>query len=306
MRSLRLRMLAASVRPVMRWRMARVSDPDKVRKMMERASTFLFREPPHALYVSAAHRSDRFREGLWVSAGRLTSNKVILYLHGGGYLAGSPHAYRKLVAHLCRATGMRAFVPNYRLAPENPLPASYEDAIAAFEHLVEIGYAPSDIVIGGDSAGGGLTFALLATLCARGQQPAAAFGWSPCLDLTYSGPSIRENAKCDHLFPGDRVDALSHMILGSMSADDPRISPLFAEFPDCPPVLLQVADTEILRDDSTRMEAKLRQQGTPVRLETWEVAPHVWHLMCGYLPEAQEAVDNTAAFIKEHLRQPAT
>lgn len=302
MRSLRLKMIAASVRPILRWRMQRLEDPLKMRRMLERASKFVFRAPPHAMYVPSRHTAEGLRDGLWVSAGRLTSNKVILYLHGGGYMAGSPYAYRKLVAHLCHATGMRAFVPGYRLVPEDPLPASFDDAMAAYEHLLEFGYAPEDIVIGGDSAGGGLTFALLSVLCARGTPPAAAFGWSSCLDLTYTGASITENAKRDHVFPGERVHDFSKMILGELAADDPRVSPLFAEFPDCPPVLLQVADSEILRDDSTRMEAKLRGAGVDVRLETWENAPHVWHLMCGYLPEAQQAVDNTATFIKQHLR----
>ncbi|MGJ8546416.1 MAG: alpha/beta hydrolase [Sulfitobacter sp.] len=301
MRSQRLRVMAALVKPVARRRMEKVQDASEVRRMFDRASRFLFRAPPHALYLEAEYASDKMRSALWVSAAKARRDKVILYLHGGGYLAGTPWQYRKLVAHLSRAAGVQCFVPSYRLAPEHPMPAAVDDALAAFDHLLRVGYRPQDIVIGGDSAGGGLCFAVLSALCQRGDPPAGAFGWCPCLDMTYSGLSVHENAARDHLFPGDRVKDLLTMILKDVPANDPRNSPLFAEYPDCSPVLLQVADTEILRDDATRMEAKLRGQGTQVRLEMWKAAPHVWHFMCGSLPEAQQAIDNTADFIAQQL-----
>lgn len=298
--SWRMRIMAESAKPIMRWRMGRLHDASTARRMFERASKYLFREPPFAHYARTTFASDRAREAIWVTAGPVAQDKVILFLHGGGFLAGSPWGYRKLVAYLARATGMRCFVPSYRLAPENRLPTAVEDVQAAHAHLLNLGYKPSDIVIGGDSAGGGLTFALLADLCARGLQPAAVFAWSACLDLTYSGASIRKNAKRDHIFPGDRVHDLSAMVLGDVPARDPLVSPLFAEFPNCPPVLLQVSDTEILLDDSTRMDAKLRAQGSAPRLEVWNDAPHVWHFLCGYIPEARQAIENTALFIKQH------
>lgn len=303
MTSWRLRIMAGCAKPIMRWRMGRVQDAVKVRQMFERAAKFMFRAPPLAQYTYTTYTtyaSDCRRAAIWVAAGPVARDKVILYLHGGGYLAGSPWGYRKLVAHLARAAEMRCFVPSYRLAPEDRVPAALHDALAAHAHLLSLGHKPSDIVIGGDSAGGGLAFAVLADLCKRGLQPAAVFGWSPCLDLTYSGASVRENAQRDHVFPGERVHDLSAMILGDVPAEDPRLSPLFAAFPNCPPVLLQVSDTEILRDDSTRMEAKLRKQGSAPRLEVWNGAPHVWHLLCGYVPEALEAIENTGFFIKQH------
>ncbi len=302
MTSWRLRTMAGCAKPVMRWRMGRLTDANTMRRMFERASRYVFREPPFAYYARTTYPSDRVRPAVWVAVGPVARDKVILYLHGGGYLAGSPWGYRKLVAHLAWATGIRCFVPSYRLAPEHRLPAALDDALAAHAHLLTLGYKPSDIVIGGDSAGGGLTFAVLSVLCARWQHPAAAFGWSPFLDVTCSGASVRENAKRDHIFPGWRVHDLCAMILGDVAADDPGVSPLFADFPDCPPVLLQVADTEILRDDSIRMEVKLRAQGCTVRLEMWHDAPHVWHLLCGYVPDALEAIENTARFIKQHTR----
>lgn len=302
MRSIRMRLLASMLKPILRWRLSREHDPAKIRAMFDRASKIVFRVPPGALFGETTYASDQPRDGLWVSVGHPKSDNVILYLHGGGYLAGSPWSYRKVVAHLSKATKLRVFVPSFRLAPEDPLPICFDDVLAAYAHLERLGYKPQDIVIGGDSSGGGLTFALLSHLCAQGKQPAAVFAWSPCLDLTYSGASIRENAKRDHMFPGDRVHDLSKLILGETKPDDPRVSPLFATYPDSPPVLLQVANTEILRDDSVRMDDKLRQQGTDVRLEVWDGAPHVWHLLCGYLPEARQAIENTADFIARHTR----
>ncbi len=301
MTSLRLRALAAATKPIMRWRMGRIEDPVQMRRMFERASKYLFRAAPYAHYARTTYQAEQEQRALWVSSGACRASKVILYLHGGGYVAGSPWGYRKLVSHLCRASGLRAFVPGYRLAPEHPLPAALDDVMAAHHHLLEMGYAPKDIVIGGDSAGGGLTFALLAHLCERNLQPAAAFAWSPCLDLTYSGASVQENAQRDHVFPGHRVHELAHLILGDSAADDPKVSPLFAAFPGCPPVLLQVGDTELLRDDSVRMEAKLRAAGTETRLETWNSAPHVWQFLAGYVPDADQAIENTARFMLSHL-----
>lgn len=301
MRSFRLQMLAAAIKPVMRWRMGRANDPKAMRRMFERGSKYLFIDPPFAAYTSATYQKNEPNDGIWASVRPSRSDKVILFLHGGGFVAGSPWGYRKVVAQLCRATGLRAFIPQYRLAPEHRLPRAYEDAMEAHAYLLGLGYRPSDIVIGGDSAGGGLAFSVLSTLCQRGQQPAAVFGWSACLDLTYSGASVKENAKLDHIFPGDRVHDLSRLILGDVPPTDPRLSPLFGEFPDCPPVLLQVSDTEILLDDSVRMEAKLREQGTLTRLEVWESAPHVVQLLYGYVPEAQQAIENTAQFIREQI-----
>ncbi len=301
MTSLRLRVLAAATKPIMRWRMGHIKDPVQMRRMFERASKYVFREAPYAHFARTTYTAENEQGALWVSSGACRASKVILYLHGGGYVAGSPWGYRKLVSHLSRAAGLRAFVPAYRLAPEHPLPAALEDVIAAHRHLLGMGYAPSDIVIGGDSAGGGLTFALLSHLCGQRLQPAAAFAWSPCLDLTYSGASVQENARRDHVFPGHRVHDLATVILGDGPADDPRVSPLFATFPKCTPVLLQVADTELLRDDSVRMEAQLRAAGTQTRLEVWHDAPHVWHFLAGRMPDADQAIENTARFMLSHL-----
>lgn len=280
-----------SVRPMMR----RASDPAQMRQRFERAARRTFRPVPHACVI----RTEAPSGGLWVSAGRVKSRQVLLYLHGGGYIAGSPETHAQMVARLCRMTGMRAFLPRYRLAPEHPLPAALDDALAAYYELVARGYAAQDIVIGGDSAGGGLALSLLSALCLRGTPPAAAFAWSPFCDQTFSGASVVENGGRDHFFPPERVHELSEMVLGDLAAEDPRASPLFASFPNCPPVLLQVSDGEILRDDARRMAEHLRAQDATVTLQEWAGAPHVWQIFDGWFPEARQAIRATSRFLAD-------
>lgn len=306
--SLRMRLVAGTMRPMARAISARVQDPRRVRLYLKRTARFFFREVPFALYRPAGYAAGggRMRRALWVSArARPVPGKVLLYLHGGGYLAGSPRTHKRLVARLCRMSGLRAFVPAYALAPEHPVPAQLADAGAAHAHLLAMGYAPGDIVLGGDSAGGGMALALLAQLCRRGQAPAAVFAWSPFCDQTFSGESVRENAGRDHFFPAGRVHELARMILGDTPADDPRASPLFADFPGCPPVLLQVSGSEILRDDAVRMADRLRAAGAEMRLEVWDDAPHVWQIFDGWFPEARQAIGQTAGFIRHHLGLPS-
>lgn len=306
--SLQMRLLTGAMRPFVRALNARAQDPRPLRRYLNRSARLFFRDVPFALYRPTAYAAagGRQRRALWVSArARPVPGKVLLYLHGGGYLAGSPHTHRRMIARLCRMSGLRAFVPAYGLAPEHPVPAQLMDAEAAHAHLMAMGYAPGDIVLGGDSAGGGLALALLARLCRRGQAPALAFAWSPLCDLTFSGASVSENARRDHFFPGERVHDLAEMILGDTPADDPRASPLFAGFPGCSPVLLQVADTEILRDDAFRMAEKLRAAGAEVRLEVWNGAPHVWQIFDGWFPEARQAIGQTADFIRHRLPSTA-
>ena len=301
--SLAMRLLAGALRPGIRALNARVTDPAPLRRGMETAAWLFFRNVPYALFLRTSYpgADGTLRRALWVTCGApATPARVLLYVHGGGYVAGSPHTHKRLAARLSQLAGMQVFLPSYALAPEHPVPAQLADIEAAHAHLLSLGHAPQDIVLGGDSAGGGIALALLARLCARGQPPAACFAWSPFCDQTFSGASVVENGRRDHFFPGDRVQFLAQLILGDTPADDPRASPLFADFPGCPPVLLQVSDSEILRDDAIRMEARLRAQGAEVRLEIWENAPHVWQIFDGWFPEARAAIANTAAFIRRH------
>jgi acetyl esterase/lipase len=227
-------------------------------------------------------------------------DRAILYLHGGGYVAGSAWTHRELLGRLARLTGLRVVAPDYRLAPEHPLPAALEDAVAAWDALLATGLDARRIALAGDSAGGGLALALLAVLCARGTPPGAVVAFSPWTDLTGGGASVRANAAVDPIFPGERMAELIGFTLGDVPAADPRLSPLFADFSGAPPVLIQVGSTEILRDDSTRMAEHLRRFGSEVMLEIWPDCTHVWQ-MFGLLPEAGAALATAARFLAAHL-----
>lgn len=293
--SLRMSLAGALMRLTVRPMMARASDPVPLRRHLELSARLWFRNVPFAHYSKVPFGSAG--QALWVSAGVPHRDQVILYLHGGGYIAGSPATHRRMVARLAGLTGCRVFLPAYRLAPEHPLPTALEDAEAAHRHLLDLGYAPDQILIGGDSAGGGLALSLLAQLCQRDLAPRACFAWSPLCDHSYSGDSVMANGHRDHFFPGDRVQDLAAMVLGRLSPEDPRASPLFAQFPNCPPVLLKVSDSEILRDDAHRMAAHLRTHGSEVLLQEWLDAPHVWQIFDGWFPEARAAISATADFI---------
>lgn len=299
--SLRLRVAGALMRPLVRAVMSRAQDPRTMRRHLKITARWFFRTPKGARFEETEFAG---RRALWVSCGAARDDRVLLYLHGGGYLAGSPDTHKKLVARLCQMAGMRAFLPSYRLAPHHPVPAGLDDARNAWAHLRAQGYAADQIILGGDSAGGGMALALLSELCISGDRPAGVFAWSPFTDQTFSGASVKENGQRDHFFPGDRVQELAAMILGDTEPDDPRASPLFADFRECPPVFLQVASSEILRDDALRMEAKLNALGAQVRLELWPEAPHVWQIFDGWFPEAREAIGATADFIGS-LSRPA-
>ena len=188
----------------------------------------------------------------WASC-RATRPEIIVYFHGGGYFMGSPLTHRAMLARISHLTGMRACLPNYRKAQEHVFPAALEDAKTAWNTLISRGYPADKIILGGDSAGGGLMLALLGKLLSNGEKPAAAFAFSPWTDLTLSGKSITQNAKSERILPADRMQETCDGYAGATALDDPGISPLFADFTGAPPIFLQCASTEILRDDTLRL-----------------------------------------------------
>ncbi len=289
--SLRLRLLNAVLRAVVKPYLRRVEDPLPLRKGFAFASWFLIKPLGTRL-----NRRDGWTE---ITQGDPLPDAAVLYLHGGGYIAGSARTHRELLGRLAKMSGLRIVAPDYRLAPEHPLPAALEDAVAAWDGLVAEGLSPTRIALAGDSAGGGLALALLAVLCARGTPPVAVVAFSPWTDLTASGASVLQNT-ADPIFPGERMGDLTGFCLADVPPTDPRISPLFAEFPGAPPCLIQVGSTEVLRDDSVRMAERLRGFGAEVALEVWPDCPHVWQ-MFGILPEAGRALKAAARFLRERL-----
>lgn len=276
-------------------------DPSAARGLMERGARWMLRAPPGLVVQDVPLGGVPTSR---ISGGRGEPGHAILHLHGGGYVAGSPRTHRAMLGRLSRLADLEVFAPDYRLAPEHPFPAALEDAEAAFAGLLALGYAPGQIALGGDSAGGGVAFALLARLCKAGTPPGLAYGFSPWTDLTGSGASIRDNAWADPMLPAARLPEVAAMYLQGRAATDPGASPLFAEFPGAPPVLLQVGSTEILLDDSRRLADRLRVFGAAVDLQVLPAAPHVVHIFDGWVPEARTALRAAARGIRAGLGLP--
>ena len=301
--SLRLGALNLVLRLAVKPRLAWLKEPEAARRELTLAARFGFRAPPYSLWLPGRVPGPAGDLAvLRISSGAVDRRRVILYLHGGAYVAGSPDTHRAMLARLSLLSGVPVLAPDYRLAPEHAFPAALEDAAAAWRHLYDAGYDPEHIVIGGDSAGGGLAFALLSRLCRAGTPPAAAFAFSPWVDLTGRSPSLVDNARADPLLPVARLAEVAEMYLHGHPSDDPEASPVMATYPAPPPVLLQHAQTEILRDDTLRLADRLRSFGGVVTVESWPSAPHVWHLADGWVPEARDALGRAAAFVRAALR----
>ena len=236
----------------------------------------------------------------WVAMPNSANNRVVLYLHGGGYVMGSRRTHRELAARIARDAAARVLVLEYRLAPEHPFPAAVDDATAAYRWLRKQGVAASSIAIAGDSAGGGLTLATLLTLRDASEAlPACAVCMSPWTDLEGTGASAQPGGADD---PMISVAALRDMgkLYAANSLRNPLAAPLHGNFKGLPPVLIQVGTREILLDDSTRVADKARAAGVTVRLEIEEGAPHVWQAT-PYLPEAIDAVKRIGVFVRERI-----
>ena len=224
---------------------------------------------------------------------------LILYFHGGGYVFGSPRTHDAMLAWLCRNADARAILPDYRKAPEHGHPAAVEDAVAVYVTLLEHGENPAQIVVGGDSAGGGLAFAMLGVLLARGHPiPAGVFAFSPLADLTFAGASVTENAESDVLLPTSQITQMTDMFLGNQDPRDPKASPLFADFTGAPPTWLTAGSTEFLRDDTLRLADRLTEQDVSVDVSIENDLPHVWPLFHNILPEARQTLADLAAWIR--------
>jgi acetyl esterase/lipase len=228
---------------------------------------------------------------------------VIFYIHGGGYVFGSPRVYRTLTFPLALAANASLFALRYPMAPESRCPAPIESAVAGYERLLAKGIEPGRIVFGGDSAGGGLALAALQAIAARGMaRPAGAFLFSPWTDLTASGASVARNAASDCMFQEASIRAGGKRYAGTLDLKDPRASPLFGAFRGLPPLLVFASAAEMLYDDATRLVERARAEGVSATLESWEGLPHVWQLFAALMPEARQALALTAEFVKERTK----
>lgn len=225
------------------------------------------------------------------------SENVILYLHGGAYVFGSHHTHRQITSRLAQYTGARVVAINYRKAPECPYPAAVNDAVQAYENLLEQGYSPKNITIAGDSAGGNLSLCTLIALRDSGiELPSSAALISPWTDMTCSGLSRITHRKIDPLIPAHRIKDVAHMYAGGISLSDPRLSPLFADLSGLPPILIHVGEKEALLSDSLRLADKLSAHGVKHEIKVWDNAPHVFHLMAQFVPQADDALRHISMF----------
>ena len=235
----------------------------------------------------------------WVTAAGVDGARVLLYLHGGAYQAGSPAAARRLVALISAAAQVRVLSAGYRLAPEHPFPAAVDDALTAYRFLLESGTDPAAIAIAGDSAGGGLTLATLVALRDAGDPlPAAAVAISPWTDLALTGESIVTRADADVMIKPDGIRESVATYLAGADPRHPYASPLYAELHGLPPILIHVGDAEVILDDSVRFAAKARAAGVDVTLEIWDQMPHVWHAFAGLLPESDQAIERIGDWLQ--------
>ncbi len=235
----------------------------------------------------------------WIAAPNADRERVILYLHGGGYTAGSIASHREIAARLSKAAQARCLVPDYRLAPENPFPAAVEDAVAAYKWLVENQHCkPAKLAIAGDSAGGGLTVATLVALRDAGTPlPAAAACISPWIDLEATGASVDSNANVDPLVSREVLLMFTQMYLGNRDPKTPLASPLHADLRGLPPMLIQVGSGEVLLDDARRLAERGRATGVKTELEVWPNMPHVWHWCAPVLEDGQRAIERIGEFV---------
>jgi acetyl esterase/lipase len=236
----------------------------------------------------------------WLTPANYQKDRVLLYIHGGAFVAYTPNTYSAMVASWCAPLKTRALMIDYRLAPEHPYPAALEDCLETYRWLLDQGYQGKDIVIAGDSAGGNLVLATLQQL--KNQKlppPSCAVLLSPFLDLTLSGASALDNAHRDPIFTLAFAVGIRRFYAPGQSYSQPSVSPLFGDFAGLPPLLFQVGSTEMLLDDSTQAASRANAAGVPVQLEVWKRLPHVFQMVPA-LPQAQEAAKSIRNFINQH------
>src|SRR5438876_2897591 len=240
--------------------------------------------------------------GEWLTPPGVRTDAVVFYLHGGGYVIGSPRSHRHLAAAIAGAAGANALSLDYRRAPEDPFPAAVEDAVACYRWLLEQGASPEHIVIAGDSAGGGLTVATLVALRdARVRLPAGGVCISPWVALPFSGGSYQTKAAADPIVGRPGIDEMARAYLGATDPRTPLASPVFADLRGLPPLLIHVGSDEVLLDDAVQLAERAKAAGVPATLEVWDRMIHVWHWFLPMLEEAETAIETIGRFCRKRM-----
>jgi acetyl esterase/lipase len=238
-------------------------------------------------------------EAEWLIPIGRSTEVVILHLHGGGYVSGSAELHRMLTSQLAKSLDARVLAPNYHLAPEHPFPAAIEDALEVYRYLLSTGCDPAELVVSGDSAGGGLALALVMRLRDSGEPlPAALVLMSPWTDLELKNPSCTEKAGDEALLTVPVLREWAREYAGGTRLDDPLLSPVNGDFSGFPPMLIQVGSEEILLDDARIVARKAEAAGVRVQLSVWEGLWHVWQVLGPLVPENEESFAEVSLFIR--------
>jgi epsilon-lactone hydrolase len=238
----------------------------------------------------------------WLIPVSRSTDAVIVHLHGGGYVSGSPELHRMLTSQLSKCLGARVLVPNYRLAPEYPFPAALDDSLAVYHSLVSEGHDPAGIVLSGDSAGGGLALATVMCLRDAGEPlPAAVVCMSPWTDLELKNPSCTEKADDEALLTVPVLEAWALEYAGGAGLGDPLLSPVNGNYSGFPPMLIQVGSEELLLDDARLVARKAEAAGVRVELRIWEGLWHVWQVLGSLVPENEATFAEIGGFLRRCL-----
>jgi acetyl esterase/lipase len=267
--------------------------PHKYRKGMDFFTSFL-RQPKNVKYET---EMVEHMDALWIRPDNIDNDSVILYLHGGGYGMGSIKSHKKLAARIARSARTQCLIIEYRLAPEHPFPAALEDSIIAYKWLLNRGFKPEKIAMGGDSAGGGLTVATLLKAKMDGlPQPLAAFCMSPWLDLAASSPEISDYQKNDPFIDGESVKIWGKRYAGE-NIRNPLASPLYANVDGLAPLLIQIGTSEILLFESRHFYQQALKADIEIQFEEYKDMVHVFQTFGGFLPQADKAIESIGRFI---------
>ena len=237
--------------------------------------------------------------GWWVRPDNSSGDAVLLYLHGGAFVVGSAATHRFLVSHIAKVANTAAFVADYRLAPENPFPAAYDDAWTAYQALSQLGY--KRIALVGDSAGGGLAFALARRAVDQGLRPAAAVAISPWVDLSLKSPSMDSRAEADPLSTKAALVTAAGAYLGPTASSDPQVSPIYGDLTNLPPIRIHVGEDDVFLDDTIRYAQAVEGAGGQIEAHIWKGMIHVFLSNVTSLRSAPEAIDDIGVFLTEHL-----
>ncbi len=239
----------------------------------------------------------------WTSTPGAAQDTAILYLHGGGYVIGSLDSHRHMVAELGRASGMRTFAIDYRLAPEHKFPAAVDDTVAAYRYLLAQGIKPNRIVIGGDSAGGGLVIGAMLAIKDAGL-PTCAAGWciSPWVDMEALGASFTDRAMTDPTVQKATILYMAEQYMGSADRRSVYAAPIHGDLKGLPPLLIQVGACETLLDDSLQLGRLAGMADVPVDLQVWPEMIHIWHIFHPILGAGRRAIAAGGAWVKNTLQ----